>query len=400
VTSMKPGASGRPTDDSAVQTAQAAVDVNGISRRAIPLSSADLGVSERAYVVAALDAGWISGTGPQVKELERRLAERISRAHVIATANGTLAIELALRALGIGRGDEVIVPALTFAAPASSILAVGATPILADIAEDTWTLCSDDVAERITHRTRAILAVDILGHPCDYDALAQFGLPVIEDAAEAHGARYKGRPVGSFGVISAFSFHANKAITTGEGGCAATDSAELADRMRVIANHGMRPEQPYVHDVVGRNHRMTNLAAAVGLGQLDRWDELIAARNRVSAEYDRLLAGAGCAARPVAHWADYSCWLHTITVGNRSEILAYVRDRGVDARAIWPALSSQKLFNVGDGSFPVAEEIATRAIWLPTFSSMTADDIQFVARTVRQAITRAEEPQRWRTSAS
>src|SRR5260221_8487882 len=373
-------------DNGALKGAHAAVAVARVSGRAIPLSSADIGMWDRAYVEAALDAGWISGTGPQVKELERRLAERISRAHVTATANGTLAIELALRALGIGRGDEVIVPALTFAAPASSVLAVGATPILADIAPDTWTLCPDDVAERITHRTRAILAVDILGDPCDYDALAQFGLPMIEDAAEAHGARYKGRPVGSFGVMSAFSFHPNKAITTGEGGCAATDSAELADRMRVIANHGMRPDRPYVHDVVGRNHRMTNLAAAVGLGQLDRWDELIAARNRISAEYDLLLASTGCAARPVAQWADYSCWLHTITVGNRSEILVHVRDRGVDARAIWPALSTQPLFNVGDGSFPVAEAVASQAMWLPTFSGMTTSDIQFVAETVRQAM--------------
>ena len=149
---------------------------------------------------------------------------------------------------------------------------------------------ADDVARKITRRTKVILAVDILGHPCDYDALSQFGIPIIEDAAEAHGAQYKGRPVGSFGIVSTFSFHANKAITTGEGGCAATDSAELADRMRVIANHGMRPERPYVHEVIGRNHRMTSLSAAVGLGQVDRWDELVAARNHIAAEYEVLLA--------------------------------------------------------------------------------------------------------------
>lgn len=247
----------------------------------IPLSNANIGTSERAYVDAALAAGWLSGTGPHVRQFEQRLGERIERAHVVATANGTLAIELALRALGIGPGDEVIVPALTFAAPASSVFAVGATPVLVDIAPTTWTLCPDDVAVKLTPQTRAILAVDVLGHPADYDALARFDIPVIEDAAEAHGARYKNRPVGSFGVVSTFSFHANKAITTGEGGCAATNSVELAERMRVIANHGIRPERPYVHDVIGRNHRMTNLAAAVGLGQLDRWDDLIGDRNRV-----------------------------------------------------------------------------------------------------------------------
>jgi perosamine synthetase len=388
VSEVEIGRTGHLMDSGATKKIEPAASRDESSYNTVPLSSADIGALERTYVEAALDGGWISGTGPQVREFERRLGNRIDRAHVIATANGTMAIELALRALGIGRDDEVIVPALTFAAPASSVLAVGATPILADIAPDTWTLCPDDVATKVTRRTRAILAVDVLGHPCDYDALAHFGMPVIEDAAEAHGAQYKGRPVGSFGVISTFSFHANKAITTGEGGCAATDSVELADRMRVIANHGMRPERPYVHDVVGRNYRMTNLAAAVGLGQLDRWDELIEARNRISAEYSRLLAGAGCAARPVGGWADYSCWLHTITVGNRREVLAYLREHGVDARAIWPALSTQPLFNLSHASFPVAEAVACQAMWLPTFSGMASSDIQFVAHTLRHAITR------------
>ena len=357
-------------------------------RRAIPLSNADIGEAERKQVEAAIEGGWISGTGPQVRQLERRLAARISREHVIATANGTLAIELALRALGVGHDDEVVVPALTFAAPASSVLAVGATPVLADISPEHWTLDTEDVARKITRRTRAILAVDILGHPCDYDALSQFDIPVIEDAAEAHGAHYKGRPVGSFGNISTFSFHATKAITTGEGGCAAPTSEELADSMRVIANHGMRPERPYVHEVIGRNHRMTSLAAAVGLAQVDRWDELVAARNHIAAEYDRLLADTGCAARPVARWAEYSCWLHTITIGNREAVRSSVRSRGVDARAIWPALSTQPLFGAGSGACPVAESVAEQALWLPTFSGMPAEDVRFVADTVRQAILR------------
>jgi perosamine synthetase len=356
---------------------------------AVPLSGVDVGVSERTYVNAALDGGWLSGTGPHVRQFEQRLAERLHRGHVVAVANGTLAIELVLRAMGIGPGDEVIVPALTFAAPASSILAVGATPVLADVSPVSWTLCPDGAAATVTARTKAILAVDVLGHPADYDRLAALGLPIIEDAAEAHGASYKGKPVGSMGVASILSFHANKAITTGEGGCVATDSADLAGLMRVIANHGMRPDQPYVHEVIGRNHRMTNLAAAVGLGQLDRWDELIENRNHVSAEYAKLLDGTGCEARPVADWAGYSCWLHTITVPRRAEVLAFVRQRGVDARAIWPALSTQPLFGAGERTFPIAEAIASSAIWLPTHSAMTSDAVVFVARTLKQALARA-----------
>jgi len=361
--------------------------LSGVSNRVrVPLSSPDIGDLERMYVNAALDAGWISGSGAFVRQFEQRLGERIGREYVIATANGTLAIELALRAFGIGRGDEVIVPALTFAAPAASVLAVGATPVLVDISSTSWTICPDQVAANITQRTRAIIAVDILGHPADYEKLACFGLPVVEDAAEAHGARYKGRLTGSLGAVSIFSFHANKAIATGEGGCVATDSPELADQMRVIANHGMRSERPYVHDVVGRNYRMTNLVAAVGLGQLERWDELIGSRNRISGLYDKLLVGSDCQARPVAEWASYSCWLHTVTVRSRAAVLAYLNDRGIDARAIWPALSGQLLFGAVDRPFPIAETVASQAVWLPTYAAMTSGDVEFVADTLKQAV--------------
>jgi perosamine synthetase len=352
----------------------------------VPLSAVDLHDAERAYVNSAVESGWISGTGPFVHQFETRLADRIQRPYVIAVANGTLALELALRALDVGPGDEVIVPVLTFAAPALSVLAVRASPILVDVSPASWTLCPHRVAEAITARTRAIIAVDVLGHPADYDALTGLGVPVIEDAAEAHGAHYKGAPVGSFGDIAIFSFHANKAIATGEGGCVATDSAELADRMRLIANHGMHPDRPYVHEIVGRNYRMTNVVAAIGLGQLDRWDELIGNRKRVSSAYERLLEGTGCLPRPVADWADYSCWLHTVQAANRDEIVAMVRRHGVDARAIWPLLSTQPLFGVTDRSFSVAEAIADTAFWLPTYSGLTVAEIEFVADAVRAAL--------------
>jgi perosamine synthetase len=359
------------------------------TRRTIPLSSPDLTATERGYVLAALDSGWISGTGPYITDFELRFSQKCNRHHAIAVANGTLALELVLRGLGIGPGDEVIVPALTFAAPASSVLAVGATVVLADISPETWTLDPERVAEAITPKTRAMIAVDVLGHPAEYDALDKFGLHIIEDAAEAHGARYKGQPCGSFGVASIFSFHANKSITTGEGGCVTTDSPDLAGSMRLLANHGMRAERPYVHDVLGRNFRMTNLVAAVGLGQLDRWDELLAGRARVCETYDHLLDSAACRGRPVAAWADYSPWLHTITVESPAPILAYVRERGVDARAIWPTLASQPLFGPVRHC-PVAEEIAASALWLPTSSAMTDEDVTFVASTVNDALRHAE----------
>jgi perosamine synthetase len=358
--------------------------------RSIPLSQPDLGDLERRYVMAAMESGWISGTGPCLADFERRLGEKVDRQHVVAVANGTLGLELVLRGMGIGTGDEVIVPALTFAAPASSVLAVGASAVLVDISRDTWTIDPARVAEAITPRTRAVIAVDVMGHPADYDALTQLGVPIIEDAAEAHGARYKGRPCGSFGVASVFSFHANKPIATGEGGCVATGLADLAASMRLIANHGMSPDRPYVHELLGRNLRMTNLVAAVGLGQLDRWEELLAGRKRVSDEYDKRLATSGCSSRPVAVWAQYAPWLHTISTDSRDAVLPLIRQRGVDARAIWPTLSSQPLF--GDPKHcPVAERVAATALWLPTSSAMTSDDVKYVADAVTDALADAEK---------
>jgi perosamine synthetase len=378
-----------PADDDDGDTDRAQLPGAGRSRKWIPLSSVDLSDREHGYVSTALNDGWISGTGPFVERFESRLSERVTRRHTVAVATGTLALDLALRVLEIGPGDEVIVPSLTFAAPALSVLAVGADPILADIAPDTWTLSVNSVAEKLTPRTKAIIAVDVFGHPADYDRLEAFGVPVIEDAAEAHGARYKGRITGSLGRLSVFSFGASKAVVTGEGGCLCTDDPVLAERARLVAHHGMDPRRPYVHEVVGRNFRMNNLAAAVGLGQLDRWDELIAARRRISQTYDDLLAGAGCEARPIADWAEYSCWLHTVTVRNRDGVVAYLRDRGVDARAIWPALTAQPILAGTSAVCPIAEDVSRRGMWLPTYNTLRDEDMHFVADGMRAAINSA-----------
>ncbi len=351
----------------------------------IPISSVDIGQSESDSVLEALRAGWISGTGPSIGMFEQRLAEQVDRSHAIAVANGTLGLELALRALDIRPGDEVIVPALTFASPAMSVLAIGAEPVITDVTPDTWTLAPDQVARRLTSRTKAIIAVDVLGHPADYDEILTFGLPVIEDACEAHGASYKGRPVGSLGDISVFSFYANKTITTGEGGAVCTDSAALHEWMRTTANHGMRPESRYVHETLGRNYRMTNLTAAIGLAQLGRWDELVAGRRQVASKYDALLADAHCTTRPRATWADWSCWLYVATVQDRDKVVGRMRDDGIDARPLWPALSEQPVLAPWRSSCPVAEEVARQSMFLPTFLGLSDADIAFVAQSLTDA---------------
>ncbi len=348
----------------------------------IPLSRPDISSVETAYVNSVLSEGWISGTGEMVRRFERRLSERLGRAHTVAVANGTLALELALRGLRIGPGDEVIVPALTFAAPAMSVLAVGASVVLADVDPGTWTLSPASARARMSSRTRAIIAVDVLGHPADYDELCGLGVPVIEDAAQAHGAEYKHRPAGSLGEVSVFSFHANKAISTGEGGSVSTDSPVLAERMSLISNHGMTAQRPYVHEVLGRNYRMTALSAAVGVGQLERWPDLIAARNRVSRRYREMLVGAGCGFRPCASWATCSCWLHVITSSHRDRVVTYLRARGIDARPIWPPLQDQPVLRSAATECPVSADICRRGLWLPTYAAMTDEEISAVASNV------------------
>lgn len=360
----------------------------------IPLSSPSISDVEQSYVNAALREGWISGTGEFVTRFEAGLSARLGRTHTIAVANGTLALELILRGLGVGPGDEVILPALTFAAPAMSVLAVGALVVLADIAADSWTIDPAQVRAKLTHRTKAVIAVDLLGHPADYDALVGLRVPVIQDAAEAHGSRYKGKQVGAQGDCSVFSFHANKAVTTGEGGSVSTDDAALAARLRLIAHHGMSRERPYVHEVVGRNYRMANLVAAFGLGQLDRWTELVGARDRVSDRYRDLLAGTACEPAPVAEWATRSCWLHTVSVREREVALRRLRASGVDARAIWPVLDEQPVLAHLAGDFPVARRVSRHAMWLPTYAAMSEDQIRFVAAEVVDALGAADLPVR------
>ena len=244
--------------------------------RWVPLSSIELGPEEIRLVEEAIHTGWVSSTGPNVLEFEKLLAKRAGRQYAVAVANGTLALELVLRALGIGPGDEVIVPALTFVAPAAVVATVGAHPVFVDVSPESWTLDPAGLAHARTPKTRAVIAVDVLGHPADYDAIASAlpGIPVIEDAAEAHGATYRGRPVGSMGIAATFSFHANKTISTGEGGAVVSDDLGLVEHMRLLMNHGMTKERPYYHEVVGHNFRMTNVTAAIGVGQVNRWDEL------------------------------------------------------------------------------------------------------------------------------
>ena len=364
----------------------------------IPISQPNLSDLERQYVQEAVQSGWVSSLGPFTPRFEDLLAAKVHRQHAQACTNGTVALELALRASDIGSGDEVLLPALTFVAPAAVVRQVGAVPVLVDVTADSWTIDPECLLAAITPRTTAVIAVDLLGHPYDWwhikDSLAARNILLIEDAAQAHGAQHQyGYACGQLGDVSTFSFYGNKSITTGEGGAVLTDDPRLAAKLRLIANHGMTPQRLYWHEVVGMNGRMTNVTAALGVAQMERWDDLTAARKRVADQYDArlqpLFEAGVLQRRPVAHWARESCWLYTVASPNRALFLDALRKAGIDARAIWTALPDNPAYVAYDsGNYPVARQVAAEAFQLPTWAGMPEEMIDEISEVIESCLVK------------
>lgn len=347
----------------------------------VPLSSVSVSSAEVAAVGKAVQQGNVSGTGPDVAAFERSLENATGRKYAIATNSGTSALDLALGAFDFAPGDEVIVPAFTFAAPASAVVNAGLTPVICDVDPASWTLSVDACASLLSRRTRAIIAVDVLGNPCEYDSLSSLGLPIIEDAAESLGGSYSDVPLGALGAIGILSFHANKTVSAGEGGALLTDDADLASAARLAANHGMGPG--YIHEVAGRNLRMANLVAAFGLVQLERMPELIAKRQTVISAYEEAFELLPLSRQVVQPNASKAPWLATFRVSRRDELLAHLRMRRIDARAVWPSLARQPFLATWRRSAPVAETLARECIWLPTYAEITDAQIQRVVEGVK-----------------
>src|SRR5437870_5066662 len=311
----------------------------------IPMAAPVLGEEELANVVEAMRSGWISSLGAFIGEFERGFAAFCGAAHAIAVANGTMALHLALVAAGVRSGDEVLLPSLTFVATASAVKYCGATPVFVDSSPETWQLDARALEAKVTSRTKAIIPVHLYGHPCDMDPIlelaARCGLAVVEDAAEAHGAEYRGRRVGAIGSVGCFSFYGNKIITTGEGGMCVTNDAALAERLRLLRDHGMDPKRPYWHEVVGYNYRMTNLQAAVGVAQVKRLPGFIDKKRQIARWYEKSLAPLAQAGRVRLHveapWAKSVFWMYSVLLADVSLPVDTVRsrlaDRGVDTRA-------------------------------------------------------------------
>lgn len=368
----------------------------------IPYARQEIGEEDVAAIIAALKDPWLT-TGPGVAAFEADFCAMSGAAHAVAVSNGTAALHAAMRAIGVGTGDEVIVPAITFAASANAAVYEGATPIFADVEADTLLIDVADVARRITKRTKAIVAVDYAGQPCDYDALHALcrthGLKLIADACHAIGGSYNGRPVGTLADVSTFSFHPAKHITTGEGGLCTTADAAMAATMRRFRNHGLdsdhraRAEKgAFAYDMVelGYNYRLTDLQCALGRAQLKRLPHWVARRQQIAARYDAAFAGLN-GVRPLVTRQNrtHARHLYVIRLDGISRNAAFqsLRDKGIGANVHYAPVHLfsfyRQRFGTHPGMCPVAERAAETILTLPLFPGLTDDEVARVIAAVR-----------------
>lgn len=363
----------------------------------IPVASADLSGNEEQYVVEAVRSSWISSTGKYLAQFEREFAAACDTTSAIGVCNGTVALHLALLGADVRPGDEVLVPSLTYVATANAVRYVGGEPVFVDVDPNTWCLDPDQLEAAITRRTKGIIAVHLLGHPADMDRInriaAVHGLWVIEDAAEAPFARYKGRPVGSLAQTATFSFFGNKLITCGEGGAVTVSDDRLDTRLRTLRGQGMDPNRRYFFPITGYNFRLTNLAAAILCAQMERREAILDRRRAIYAEYNRQLAGVpGVGLQPVADWADISPWMYACTIdpvrfgATRDELMRHLAERNVETRPMFISLHTLPPFREESRRrgecLPVTDRLSETGVMLPTYNQLTDGDIRRVTAAV------------------
>ena len=354
----------------------------------IPVYRPSIGDREKQYVAQAMDSGWVSSKGAFLDRFEKEFAAYLGVAHGVSAANGTVALHLAFAALGIGPGDEGIVPTLTYVASVNAITYTGATPVFVDSDPTCWNLDPDLLERAITPRTRAIEVVHLYGHPTDMDPVmeiaARHELHVVEDAAESHGATYKGRLVGTIGSVGSFSFFGNKIITTGEGGMLVTNDDELAARSRHLRGQGVSPTRTYWHDILGFNYRMTNIAAAIGCAQLERIDETLSAKRVVAAWYRRHLDGVeGVTLQSEASWARSVFWMNCILVAPelRDPLIAQLAGEGIEPRPFFFPAHLLPIYRSSE-RFPIAERLGASGINLPSYASLEEAQIAEICASI------------------
>lgn len=360
----------------------------------IPLAQPELIGNEYKYLFDAFSSTWISSIGEYITRFEDSFSNYCGMRYGVATSNGTTALHLALMALGIGEGDEVIVPDITFAATINAVIYTGATPVIVDIEENSWCIDPKEIQKAITNKTKAIIPVHIYGQPCDMDAIMEIArvhnLYVVEDCAEAHGACFDGKKVGSFGVISCFSFFGNKVITTGEGGMCLTNDDCLNQKMRILRDHGMSKERHYYHEVIGYNYRMTNLQAAIGTAQVERVDEILAWRNKLEIKYREILSevkGIKLQALNLPK-REKIAWLVSICVQEkyRDKIIDILKNNAIDARPFFVPLSEMDIYKKYAKKCIVSKRISKEGINLPTTGTVSDDVIRKIRALIEEGL--------------
>lgn len=377
-----------------------------MSRSRIWLSPPDVGPAERQALLAAFDSNWIAPLGPEVDAFEAELAEAGGRRFAAATNSGTAALHLALRLAGVGPGDEVLVPDLTFVASAAAVTYVGAVPVFVDVDESTWTLDPSLLGEELERRARsgrlpaAVITVDLYGQCADYGPITAqceaYGVPLVADAAEALGATYGGRPAGSFGSSAVFSFNGNKVITTSGGGALLSDDEAMVAKARNLASQARQPVAHYEHTELGYNYRLSNLLAALGRAQLKGLGQKVAKRREVNRQYRAALAGRpGVSFLEEAPYGTSSCWLTCALVDpalagtDRDELAQLLRADDIEARPVWKPMHLQPVFagaSVVGGA--VSERLFARGLCLPSGSSLAQEDQERVLSILQKALPR------------
>lgn len=353
--------------------------------------------NEKKYLNECIDTGWVSANGRFIDEFQNKFAEFCGTKYALACSNGTVTLHLALLALGIGEGDEVIMPSFTYIATANAVRYCGATPVFVDSELSTWNIDPNAVEQAITSKTKAIMPVHLYGLPANMSEIMRisekYGIPVIEDAAEAHGATWDGSRVGSIGKIGSFSFFGNKIITSGEGGMLVTDDENLYERMKFLRAQGVDPKKRYWHTELAYNYRMTNMQAAVGLGQLENIDWHLGERQRVANLYKKYMADLNeyFAIQALPAQATHSYWMFSVMLKDsvkksRDEVMSYMEDNNIEARPAFYPMHVMPPYFDNDLHLKNAEEIGSRGINLPTHALLTEEDIRYIVDCLKNVI--------------
>lgn len=359
----------------------------------IPVYQPSLDGNELRYVSDCIRSGWISSRGDYVQRFEHVFSDFVKCEGASAVCNGTVALHLALLALGVGPGDEVIVPTLTYVASVNAIRYVGGVPIFVDSAPDTWQATAEAVANAITPRTKAVLAVHLYGHPAPVDdyrvVCKRHGLFLIEDCAEAFGSYISGTHVGNFGDIATFSFFGNKTITTGEGGMVVSNDLKLLDVVNRLKNQGNVPDRRYWHDRVGFNYRMTNICAAIGLAQLERATDFLRRKKRIAELYRDLLAGTTLTFQRLRSGDESSNWMCSVLfpdADSKERALAALDQHGIETRPLFVPVHELPMYS-SERRYPVAEDLSLRGINLPSWPGLRDEDIRFICEVIRPIVS-------------